>query len=336
MSANTIMRMSGLDAQDLPDSVLNSSEPLLLEGLCQEWPLVKAGLESNQAAAELLQGYAANNPVHACYGEPDIDGRIFYNQDVSGFNFKGANMPLKAVLDRMLAVANEPNPPTVYIPSTEVNNWFPGVLDRHGCNIPGTQPLTSLWIGNKTRIAAHYDFPTNIACNLVGKRRFTLFPPSQIANLYVGPRNHAPGGQPISMVDFANPDLERLPKFKVALEHAIVVELQPGDALLLPSMWWHHVEAQSSFNVLMSHWWRNSPGFYGRPDNALDAAILAIRSLPKAQRLAWKHIFDHYVFDEELDPLEQIPDQVKAELTLPLDEMSARKLRADLQNKLKR
>lgn len=331
-----VKQLHGIDPNAMPDSVLHSEQPIVLKGFCQDWPLVKAGLVSKQQAARELQGYYSGKPVHACYGSPENNGRIFYNDTLDGFNFKGANIHLDQVLDTIFKHQDDPNPPTVYVASTEVNNWFPGLIADHKCTIPDVSPLTSIWLGNQTRIAAHFDFPANIACNLVGQRKFTLFPPDQISNLYIGPLNFAPGGQAISMVDFAAPDFNQYPKFTTALEHAITLELEPGDALLLPSMWWHHVEALSSFNILMSHWWRNTPPYLGRPDNALSAAILAIRSLPKAQRLAWKHIFNHYIFDDELAPLEQIPDRAKAELTTPLDELSARQLRADLQNKLKR
>ena len=116
----------------------------------------------------------------------------------------------------------------------------------------------------------------------------------------------------------------------------MVAELEPGDALLLPGMWWHHVEALSDLNVLITHWWRNSPNFMGRPNNALELAILSMRSLPRAQRDAWKAIFDYYVFAHDEHSLEHIPEDVRDMLKLPLDEATARRLRADLLNKLKR
>ena len=95
-------------------------------------------------------------------------------------------------------------------------------------------------------------------------------------------------GQSISLVDFAKPDFEAYPKFRQALDAAQVVELEPGDAILIPSMWWHHVESLDDMNILINYWWRNTPAYMGSPVNVLQHAIMGIRDLPSraARRLA--------------------------------------------------
>lgn len=92
-----------------------------------------------------------------------------------------------------------------------------------------------------------------------GRRRFTLFPPEQIANLYIGPIGHAPTGTPISLVSFREPDFERFPRFREALAAAHVAELEPGDALFIPTLWWHHVESLDKHNVLVNYCGRERP-----------------------------------------------------------------------------
>lgn len=328
--------LTGITPENITEDILYSSTPKVLKGFCEQWPITQAGLVSEEKAAEYLKSTYSGELVHGTYGPPENNGRVFYNQDFTGFNFSAAKIDLKVVLEQLLKHKKTPKPPTMYVASTEVGKWFPKILEDNNFHIPNVKPLTSMWIGNQSIIAAHYDFPTNVACNVVGKRRFTLFPPDQISNLYPGPIEFAPGGQEISLVDFSHPDLVKFPKFEQAIKAAQVAELSPGDALILPSMWWHHVQAFNAINVLITHWWRDTPSYMGRPNNALSTAILALRSLPKEQRLAWKHIFDHYIFNEELDPHDHIPDAVKNILTLPLDETSARQLRADLLNKLKR
>lgn len=334
-SIKPVAELSNITTKEIGGALLKSETPLLFKGACAHWPIVEKGLLSNQAAAQHLLSHYTGEPINAFYGEPDIGGRVFYNQQTDGFNVQAHQIPLQMVIDKLLSLSGE-NAPTIYMGSTNTARWFPTLAQEHDFSLDGITPLTSVWLGNNSKIAAHFDFPTNLACNLVGKRRFLLFPPEQIENLYVGPLDFAPGGQAISMVDFDKPDLERFPKFATALKHAFVAELEPGDVLLLPSMWWHQVTAKSDFNILLTHWWRDTSAYYGRPDNALELAILSLRSLPKAQRKAWQALFNYYVFNDELDPLVHIPPHAKAALTLPLPEEQALKLRADLLNKLKR
>ena len=102
-----------------------------------------------------------------------------------------------------------------------------------------------IWLGNTITVPAHFDDANNIACVIAGRRRFTLFPPDQIGNLYIGPVDFAPTGAPISLVDFSAPDFERFPRFHAAVAHAFVAELGPGDAIFIPPLWWHHVRRSS-------------------------------------------------------------------------------------------
>ena len=334
--SNQVEEINGISVDNIPDWLALSDKPLVLRNFANQWPLVQAALKSSQQACDLLRSYYQGVPVNTCFAGPDVKGRVFYNEQVNGFNYQAVKVDLNSVLNKLLTHAQDSNPPTMYVASTEVNSFLPGFKEDHQTSIDKHSPLTSLWIGNQSKIAAHYDFPLNLACCVVGKRRFTLFPPDQIDNLYVGPMEFAPGGQDISMVDFDNPDLNKFPKFEFALKQASYTELSPGDALFLPSMWWHHVEGLEAINMLVTHWWRNTPAFMGRPNNALLMAMLSLRNLPKDQRKACQNIFNHYIFDHEEHSVEHIPELARGMLKLPMDELTARKLRAELTEKLKR
>ncbi|AGH44341.1 cupin-like domain-containing protein [Paraglaciecola psychrophila] len=84
-------------------------------------------------------------------------------------------------------------------------------------------------------VAPHFDEASNIAVVAAGKRRFTFFPPEQIKNLYIGPLDFTPSGQPISLVNLRDPDLKRFPRYEEAYKNAMSVELNPGDAIYIPS-----------------------------------------------------------------------------------------------------
>lgn len=330
-----IKTLPACDTASLQQIIATATTPIVFKQQCLPWPLVQAGLRSTTAAADYLRQFYQGEPVNACLVPAQQQGRIFYNADCSGFNFQAGKIDFNQFLDRLLAHAAD-DTSTLYMGSTDIQRWFNGLANENSIALPDVTPLTSIWIGNQSRIAAHYDFPHNLACNVVGSRTFTLFPPEQIANLYPGPMEFAPGGQDISMVDFAQPDLQQFPRFSQALATAQSATLEPGDVLFIPAMWWHHVEAHTPFNVLISHWWRDTPAYLGRPNNALLMSILSLRSLPKAQRQAWKAIFEHYIFDHDDISQQHIPQQAQGMLSKPLTELQARQLRADLLNKLKR
>lgn len=319
----------------LSSDILTSTRPLLLKGLVAEWPLVQAGKRSLNAAIDYLSQFYENATVGAFCGAPDIEGRVFYSEDMSGFNYERVMLKLDEFLAKIREHNDDGNPPALYIGSTTVDTCLPGFRADNDINFGEIEPLASIWMGNRTRIAAHYDLPDNIACNAVGHRRFTLFPPEELENLYPGPLDFTPAGQTISLVDFHQPDFEKYPKFKSALKSAQVADLEPGDAIFIPSMWWHHVEALDSYNVLINYWWRQSPAYMGPPIDVLMHALLTIRDMPEAQRKAWQGIFKHYVFEADEDTASHIPEHRRGVLA-PMNERMARELRAHLLNNLNR
>ena len=330
-----IREVSGVSRAALPADLLRGDAPVVLRGLVADWPLVRAGLAGPGAAIDYLRANARDGEVVAMVGAAEFAGRLFYNADLSGFNFKVERARLGSVLTAMQQQLDAPQPPTLYMGSTTVETFFPGLAADNQVALDAQGALYSIWIGNRTRIAAHQDLPDNLACVAVGQRRFTLFPPDQLANLYIGPLDFTPAGQAISLVDFAAPDFKRFPRFADALDAAQTAVLGPGDALFIPSLWWHHIEALDRFNVLMNYWWRQSPEFMDTPMNALMLAILAVRDLPPAQRTAWQEVFRHYVFEPDDAVAAHIPAAARRVLA-PLTPEVARELRARLLKRINR
>jgi hypothetical protein len=324
-----------LDAQgSLPDDLLRSDTPVCLRGLVADWPLVQAAKTGSEAAVAYLGRFYQDATVGAFLGDPSAGGRVFYNETLDGFNFQPVKLKLDEFLARLLSLEHEASPPMLYLGSTTIDTCLPGLRNENDLDLGGREPLASIWIGNRTRVAAHFDVPDNLACVVLGRRRFTLFPPDQVANLYVGPWDFTPAGQPISLVDGAAPDFERFPRYRNALAAACTVELEPGDVLFIPSMWWHQVEALEPVSALVNYWWREVPTWAGTPVATLEHALLSLRQLPPAQRAAWRALFDHYVFQDDAD-LDHLPGDRRGSLG-ELDAAAARKLRAGILNKLNR
>ncbi|MDC8832477.1 cupin-like domain-containing protein [Alteromonas gilva] len=327
---------------NVPDDIHTYEEPVILKGLVDHWELVKIGLESDSKTAEYLKSFYNGKPTLTYFGEPGLDGRYGYNETATDLNFKKEKAQLDQVIDLIITHLNDETPPSLYIASNVIDLNFPGLRKNNDLDMsfatrnPNSEPpIPSIWIGNKSIARCHYDASDNIACVVKGRRRFIMFPPDQIENLYPGPLSPTPGGQAITMVDLHNPDYQQFPKFKQAAEKGMIAELEPGDGIFIPSMWWHQVEGLNNFNILVNYWWSNAERFMGSAMNVLHHAMLSLRDKPAHEKAAWKHVFDYYIFNNESLPTQHLPVASQGLLS-PMDELKSRQLRAMLINKLNR
>jgi hypothetical protein len=338
---NKVRVIEGVRPDQIPfDELFQSNQPIILRGLVSDWGLVKAGNVSPETAMDVLQSHNSGNPVGVYVAPPESKARFFYNDDCSGFNYASQHRELSDIFSQIRDNQNNPNHPYLYMNSLTLDNCFPGLRDHNDLAFDHplfthNKPLSKVWVGTESIAAAHYDVPSNLACCVLGKRRFTLFPPEQIHNLYPGPLEPTPGGQVITMVDLKNPDFERFPRVRQALDAAVVVDLEPGDAVYYPSMWWHQVEALSPFNIMINFWWLTAPAYMGNPMDIVTHAMLGLRDRPEAEKQAWREVFEYYVFGSPETPREHLPPSAQGALA-DLDDNMVRRLRALVKNKLNR
>lgn len=321
-------------------ALLAAQEPVIFRGLAAAWPLARAGRSGPRDAMAYLRRFDAGRPVVGYAAEPGVRGRFFYRDGLQTLNFEARRVSLGACLDEIAAHLDTAEPPAVYVGSADLDAYFPGLREENGLILPppvpdADPPVVSLWLGNRTTAATHYDTSNNLACCLVGRRRFTLFPPDQIENLYPGPMEPTPGGQVVSLVDPAAPDLDRFPRYAEAAQAGQVAELEPGDVLFYPALWWHNVEALDPFNAMINYWWTDAPAFMDAPMTTLLHALLSLRDRPDAEKQAWRSVFDYYVFGDAERPAAHLPQAARGDLA-PLDALSARRLRARIHQKLNR
>ena len=107
-----------------------------------------------------------------------------------------------------------------------------------------------------------------------------------------------PAGTPIGLFDPDEPDFDRYPLAREAMRQAAVAELEPGDAIFIPHMWWHHVRSLDPVSILVNYWWDEAPAPQPglAPIDTMVHAILAFSGLPENQRAAWRAMFDEFVF----------------------------------------
>ncbi|MEH3102580.1 MAG: cupin-like domain-containing protein [Sphingomonas phyllosphaerae] len=312
--------------------LLDAARPVVVRSLVTHWPSVAASAGGDAALAAHLRRYDGGRPLGLLAAASTVGGRFFYRDDMDGFNFERAQILLPVLLDALLRERADAAPPSLYAGASTADDHFPGWTRDHALPLPVGDARARLWIGNGSRVSAHFDMADNVAVVVAGQRRVVLFPPAQAVNLYVGPLDVTMAGQPTSMVDIERPDLARFPRFAAAQETACVARLAPGDAILIPAMWWHEIRATGTLNVLANYWWTR-----GTPDSpfaALIHAILAVRDRPAAERAALRDWFDLYVFAEDARAVaDHLPSAARGILGPPSPTRDAR-IRAYLRQML--
>jgi hypothetical protein len=298
-----------VDLKTLRTQIIPRDRPAVLKGLTAHWPITRAAAQSPQSLLEYVRARDPGRPTKIMVGAPEIKGLFFLRDDLSGLNFERQLRPLHETLAAILAATRQPSPPAIYTGATAVHEYFPEIARENTLAILDKPATPYLWLGNAVTAATHYDNLDGINCMIAGRKRFTFFPPDQLANLYVGPLELGPGGQPTSLVKVSAPDLERYPRYAQALAAAETADLEPGDAVFIPNLWWHNVESLDPLNLSMNYWWLDAVEWSAEPFAALAHALLAITPLPPSRRQVWRQMFDHYVFQSHGDPAPYLPPE---------------------------
>jgi hypothetical protein len=326
-------RLRQIAGQDLasPETFLREvvvpCRPVVMRGLVSAWPVVAAAARSPAAFKDYVGQFDAGAQAEAFFGEPHIAGKYYYSDDMQGFNFERKRMGFAAAVETIVSTAGRAGSPSVYMGSLPVDDYLPGFSAQNALSVLQPGVGARIWLGHASNVSAHYDTLDNVACVIAGTRRFTLFPPQAISHLYVGPVDNTMAGQPVSLAASAPPDDEKFPLFRAVKDQALVVELLPGDAIYIPKLWWHQIEATASFNGLVNYWWDAFSAGPDAPYTSLLLSLITIAERPPEERKAWKAFFDHYVFRSNGHPLAHLPGSLHG-LLGPLKPHNYGKIRA--------
>ena len=212
----------------------------------------------------------------------------------------------------MLRYAAFAHPPAVAVQSALIRDCLPGFAAENRLTVVDEEVLPRIWLGNAITTPTHLDEWNNIGCVVAGRRRFTLFPPEQIANLYIGPLDFAPTGAPMSLVSLHEPDFERFPRFRDALAAAVTrraesrgCDLHPA-AVVASRRVARAIQPADELLVARHHGRSGRGAIPG--STASIHAILNLRPLPAATRGAWRALFEHYVFGPQEGVVAHIPE----------------------------
>jgi len=323
-----IREVADIDFARFHDEIRPAGEPVVMRGMVRDWPAVAAALESDRAIVDYLIAGRPTRPVGAIAARPEERGRFFYNAEITGFNFVSGRGHMEQFLRDLLAVGDDPDPPAMAMQSELIPEVLPAFAQANVLSLL-TNVAPRMWIGNRIRVSPHCDLMENVGCVVAGRRRFTLFPPEQVVNLYPGPFELTPAGTPVSMVDMQEPDLARYPRYPTAWATAQRAELAPGDAIYIPYMWWHGVDSLDPVSMLVNYWWNDVPEHISTPYDAMLHNILAFRHLPRRERDVWRTMLDYYIFESEGDPAAHLPEHARGMMGAPTPDLFAR-LRATL------
>ncbi|XP_069790635.1 tRNA wybutosine-synthesizing protein 5 isoform X3 [Narcine bancroftii] len=144
----------------------------------------------------------------------------------------------------------------------------------------------------------------NLLIQVTGRKRVILFSPQDAPYLYLT-------GDKSEILDLNTPDLEKYPQFAKA--QCYECQLEPGDMLFIPALWFHNTLAKE-FGVGVNIFWKHLPShFYDKTDTYGNKD-------PTAASRAMQ------ILDRALKTLEELPDEYR--------DFYARRMVLRIQNKL--
>ena len=280
-------------ARDI-DVLADAGEPVLLKGIIDHWPALAAASHSPQALNLYLRQRDTGAPVPVMEAPPSSGGKFGYSTDVREFTFTKRSRPLGETLERIEKSSEGDG--TLAIQMLPLDTQLPVFLRENPMPLVPATARPKLWLGGPVKTQIHNDRDHNLACVIAGCRRFVLFPPEQVTNLYIGPLDNPPA---LSLVDPEAPQFEQFPRFGKALDEARVARLGPGDALLIPRYWWHHVTSIGPYNAMVNYWWGDAAPGLGNPHDLFLFALLALKDLPDREKSYWRAMFETHIYGDD-------------------------------------
>ena len=307
----TIREWTNVNRNIFESEIVPLNQPAVIKGLADSWPAVKAAKKSPQEICDYICQFDNGTPAETILTPASSHGRFFYNKYINGFNFEVKPLPITDTINHLLSISEQQKSDSIAIQGISIPNHLPNFSDENSTTLLDERIKARAWLGNRATVQTHFDYSDNLAFVVAGRRKFTLFPPKQLKNLYIGPLMATPANVPVSMVDIKNPDLKRYPRYTLALQELYESTLVPGDAIFIPYMWWHNVESLDPINLLINYFWKEPASTFNAPMLSLMHAKLSISNLPINDKSIWKNLFNHLVFDADESTADYLPEELE-------------------------
>jgi ribosomal protein L16 Arg81 hydroxylase len=218
-----IERVKDITKKEFVEKYYKPQRPVLIENLITDWPAHK------KWTIEYFQDYAGDQIVPLYNSEP-----------TKGKQNSAAPVQEMKLRDYLEILKTQPTDLRVFFfnlldnaPKLLEDIKYPDIGLRFFKRLP-----VMFFGGGGSRVLPHYDMDLSdlLHVHFQGRKSVTLFPPEQTKYLYKVPF----AVHNLETINMDNPDFEKYP----ALKHlqGIQVEMKAGDALYMPSGYWHYIK----------------------------------------------------------------------------------------------
>lgn len=231
-----IVKIPAPDVQTFCEKYLHTSHPIVITGLADHWPALHVW------DIDYFKDHFGDISVETIplkYGKCLLDPAV------------GMNLQRRQLYASLVAIKESTIESALYV--TALMSIFPAEITSDYTMPPYCRDgrfLTSrLFISPEgTIVATHQDLMENIYVLVRGQKKITLFPPN--SPLY--PFSRLSKLPNFAQVNFENPDYDLFPLFREAQPYEVT--LQEGEALYIPSRWWHHLY-NFELSIGLNFWW---------------------------------------------------------------------------------
>lgn len=226
LDLQNIPRRRNLSKEEFLEEYFKPKKPVIIEDLTSDWPAFK------QWDFEYFRKKAGDIVV------PLYDGKPARGRENS--HGPAMRIPFKEYIDIL-----QKGPTDLRMFFFNLLQNCPGLLEDFKypeLGIKFFKKLPVLFVGGEgAKVVMHYDMDlaNNLHFNFVGEKRVVLYPPDQTGLLYRVPYSIVS----MEIIDMDDPDLEKYPA--LARAKGFEARLRHGDALYIPSSWWHFIKYET-------------------------------------------------------------------------------------------